>query len=86
MELSFTAAVIALTIVANLGGEVMSEVFGQYIAASYEDYLWTGTVPPVPAEPDPTMQTALSTDELRGMLDITLADGPVVATGGGSAP
>lgn len=85
MELSFTAAVLALTIVANLGGEVMSEVFGQYIASSYEDYLWSGDVPPSPAEPDPTLQAALSPDELRSMLDLTMADGPL-PTGGGGAP
>lgn len=86
MELSFTAAVLALTIVANLGGEVMSEVFGQYIAASYEDYLWTGSVPPSPAEPDPALQAALSPDELRNMLDLTMADGPLPAGSGGGAP
>ncbi len=82
MELSFTAAVLALTIVANLGGEVMSEVFGQYIAGSYEDYLWTGKVPPSPPEPDPTLKAALSTEELRGLLDVSLADGKGTGTGG----
>ena len=84
MELSFAAAVIAVTIVANLSGEVMSEVFGQYIAASYEDYLWTGKVPPSPPEPDPVTQAPMSTAELRDLLDVMMAEAKDVR--GGVAP
>lgn len=84
MELSFATAVLVftLTVAANLGGEVVSEVFGQYIAASYEDYLWSGQVPPPQPEPDITTQATMPPEEFHGLIDVMTADRTAVKIGG----
>lgn len=82
MDLTFTAAIIAVSIVANLTGEVMSEMVGQYVASSYEDYLWSGDVAMDAVEPDPLDLSSLSIEELHALLELPPQIRPEIVVGG----
>ena len=82
MDLTITTAVIALSIFANLTGEVMSELVGQYVASSYEDCLWSGEVMVAEAEPDPVDLSSLSIEELHALLDLPSQERSTLVVGG----
>lgn len=82
MDLTIATAVIAVSIFANLTGEVMSEMVGQYVSSSYEDYLWSGEVAVTATEPDPVDLSSLSIEELHALLELPSQSRPAFVVGG----